>query len=188
MDLVRRTLPILSLLAALSLTSTASAGTLKVDGKPKVTFFAVGSPSFLNIEGTTTSLNLADDGTALKFSVPMKTVDSGVELRDEHMRDKYIHVETTPDAIITFNKADVPWPAEGARDARGTVKGTFEVHGIAQPADITYQISRTKTGYRVKAKFDYDCTKHGITIESYMGVTIDPKMYAVVNVDLADAP
>ena len=135
MDFVKRALPILSLLSALSLTSVAWAGTLKVEGKPKVTFFAVGSPSFLNIEGTTTTLNLADDGSTLKFSVPMKTVDSGVELRDEHMRDKYVHVETTPDAIISFKKADIPWNAAASYAALS-----------GQPACMLYAAQFSKEG------------------------------------------
>ena len=186
---IRRALTHLITLCVLGVTTTtATASTLKVDGKPKVTFFAMGSPSFLNIEGTTTTLSLGDDGTTLQFTVPMKTVDSGIARRDQHMRDKYVHVETTPDAMIVFNKNDIAWPAEGAKDALGKVTGTFEVRGIAQPAEITYQVSRTKRGYRVKAQFHYDCTKHNITIENYMGITIDPKMYAVVNVDLIDVP
>jgi polyisoprenoid-binding protein YceI len=171
-----------------ALGSVAEAGTLKVEGKPKATFFAVGSPSFLNIEGTTTALQVADDGAKLTFTVPMSTVDSGVELRDQHMRDNYVQVAKFPNATIQLNKADIPWPAAGAKDAKGTVNGTFEVHGVTQPAAIQYQISKTGTGYRVKAKFNYDCNQHGIFIEDYMGVTIDPKMYAVVNVDLADVP
>jgi hypothetical protein len=175
------------LFASLGMSSVAEAG-MTIGGKPKVSFFAVGSPSFLNIEGDTTTMTLVDDGTKLTFSVPMATVDSGVALRDEHMNNNYIHIEQFPNVILAFNKADVSWPTDMGRSVQGTVKASFEVHGVPAPTDVTYTVTRTKTGYRVKGKFDYDCTQHGIHIESYMGVTIDPKMYATVTVDLVDAP
>lgn len=177
------------LITALALSAFAPSAALagmKISGTPKATFFAVGSPSFLNIEGVSTKMSLTDDGTKLTFNVPMTSVDSGVELRDQHMNDNYIQVSKFPNATISLNKADVPWPTEGSKTV--TVAGTFTVHGVSQPASIQATVTKTSAGWRVKGKFNYDCNKHGITIETYMGVTIDPKMYATVVVDLVDAP
>jgi hypothetical protein len=174
--------PFLILLSALG-AMPALAG-VAVEGKPKISFFATGSPGFMSIEGVTNTIAVADDGTTLTFKVPMSTVDSGITLRDENKN--YVQIDQFPDAVLTLPKASVTWPADGS--FQGTGEGTFTIHGVTQPTTVGYTISKTKTGWRVKARFDYDTSKHGITIEPYMGISFDSKMYATVSMDLVDAP
>jgi polyisoprenoid-binding protein YceI len=181
-----RSLAGVALGAALLFPAVASAA-LKVDGKPKVTFYAVGSPGFLDIEGVAGTMTAADDGTKLTFTVPMSSVHTGIDLRDEHMNSKYVLVDKFPNAILTLNKADVKWPSATVGESNdGTAKGTFNIHGQDQPVDVTYTVAKSKTGYRVRAKFNFDTTKSGIDIPSYLGVTVDPKMRAEVTTDLID--
>lgn len=158
---------------------------MTIDGKPKVTFFASGSPGFLDIEGETNTMTLADDGTKLTFTVPMTTVKTGIDMRDEHMNEKYVEVGTYPNAILSFAKADIKWPVNVGESSTGTVASTFNVHGKDQPVSVSYTVSKTKTGYRVKAKFNYDAAASGIAIPDYMGITVDPKQRAEVSLDLA---
>ncbi|MDP2315488.1 MAG: YceI family protein [Pseudomonadota bacterium] len=159
---------------------------MTVSGKPKISFFATGSPGFLDIEGESSTVTTTDDGTRLTFVVPMTTVSTGIDMRDSHMNDEYVQVAQFPNATLSLAKADVKWPAALAESATGTITGTFNVHGIDQPIDVTYTTKKSKTGYRVNAKFAFDCSKHGIAIPAYMGVTVDPKMTAEVQVDLVD--
>jgi polyisoprenoid-binding protein YceI len=176
---------VLAAALAVVVPSLAQAG-MTVSGKPKISFFAVGSPGFLDIEGESTVVTTADDGTKLSFVVPMSSVTSGIDLRDDHMNNEYVKVAQFPNATLTLAKADVKWPAALAESATGTVKGTFNVHGVDQPVDIAYTVKKSKTGYRVNAKFPFDVTTHGIAIPSYLGITVDPKMNADVQVDLVD--
>ncbi|MEQ1506547.1 MAG: YceI family protein [Myxococcota bacterium] len=161
---------------------------MSIDGKPKVTFFATGSPGFMSIEGVTSTMTLADDGTRLTFTVPMDTVDSGISLRDEHMNKNYVQTDKFPNAIIDFARADMTWPTEIGKSVDGKVAGNFTAHGVTKPTTITYTATKTKTGFKIKGRFDYDCNAHGMVIEPYMGISFDPKMYATVVVDLIDAP
>lgn len=172
---------------ALLLPAAANAA-MTIDGKPKVSFFATGSPGFMSIEGVSSTMTLTDDGTRLSFSVPMATVDSGIPLRDEHMNTHYVQIETFPNVSIDLAKADVAWPTEVGKSADVTVKGNFSLHGMTHPTDITATVTKTKTGFRVKGRFDYDVNAYGIIIEPYMGISFDPKMYATVSVDLLDVP
>jgi hypothetical protein len=176
--------PFLVLLAALA-AMPALAG-VKIEGKPKISFFATGSPGFMSIEGVTSTISAGDDGTTLTFKVPMSTVDSGIALRDEHMNKNYVQIDQFPDAVLALPKASVTWPADGS--FQGTAEGTFTIHGVSQPTTVGYTITKSKTGWRVKGRFDYDVSKHGITIEPYMGISFDSKMYATVSMDLVDAP
>ncbi len=175
------------LVAATSTFPAVASAALTVDGKPKVSFFATGSPGFLSIEGVTSTMTLADDGARLTFTVPMETVSSGIALRDEHMNKNYVQIDQYPNVVLDFAKAEVTWPTDG-KAVEGTVNANVTFHGVTRPTVITYTITPTKSGFKVKGKFDYDVSQHGITIEPYMGVSFDHKMYATVVVDLVDAP
>jgi len=171
-------------LIALMLCSNAALAGFKIDGKPKVVFNATGSPGFLTFEGVTRDITLADDGEKLVFTVPVDTLDTGIEVRDDHMRRTYVQTDQFPNAIITLSRAGVTWPESGSSE--GTVKGVFQLHGVDQEVEITYSIKRVKTAYRVKASFPFNTSKHGIEIPSYLGVTIAPEMDGEVTVELLE--
>lgn len=181
-----RTLLFASLLLGLSAPADALAG-YSVFGTPNVKFNATGSPGFLDIEGVGNTMTLADDGNTLLFTVPMTTVSTGIELRDDHMWNEFITVGAFPDATLSMVRSSVSLPTTGG-SAKGTVNATFTVHGVAQPVTVTYNIKTSKVGYRVTASFAFDAEKSNIKIPSYMGITVDPKMTANVTVDLANAP
>lgn len=160
---------------------------LKAEGKEKISFFATGSPGFLDIEGVTNTINVADDGSKVVFSVPMSTVKTGIDLRDDHMNNEFVQVDKFPNAVLTIDRAGIALPANMGEKAKGTAKGDFNIHGQSQPVDVTYQIQRSNSGYHVEGKFNFDTAKAGIQIPSYLGVTVDSKMHAEVALDLADA-
>lgn len=169
---------------ALTLPGLAWAG-LSTEGKPKIVFNATGSPGFLDIEGVSNTVTVADDGTNLTFTVPMKTVTTGIELRDEHMNDEYVQVATYPNAVLSLARAGVTWPAAAGQKSSGKVAGDFNIHGKSQPVTVSYTAVKTAHGFRVSAGFDFDTDKASISIPSYLGVTIDPKMHADATLDLA---
>lgn len=177
----------LAVLVLLTAVGAANAA-VGVSGKPKVSFFAEGSPGALDIEGVTNTLTVVDNGTTLVFTVPMSTVQTGIDLRDDHMNNEFVQIAQFPNATLTLNRADIKFPsATLGEQSNGTVKGVFNVHGTDVTIDVTYNLMRSKTGYRAKASFNFDASAHGISVPSYLGVTVDPKMRAEVNVDLVDA-
>ena len=183
---------LLSGIAALSLLAPglAYAG-MKVDtsvAKPDVHFHANGEPGALDIDAKTTDCAAADDGTNLTFTVKMDTVQTGIELRDEHMKTKFLHTETYPDAVLVVAKAAVPWPTEVGKKATGTVDAQFTAHGVTQPTKVTYEVTKTKQGWRVIGNFAFDISKHGIDVPSYLGVTVEPALTARATIYLADMP
>ncbi|MEQ1566135.1 MAG: YceI family protein [Myxococcota bacterium] len=183
---MHRIAPILSSLLAFTWLSSAALAAPSIEGKPKISFFATGSPGFMSIEGVTSTVTVAEANGRLTFTVPMSTVDSGITLRDEHMNDNYVEIAKFPNAVLDLAKGEVTWPTDGS--TTGTVAANFTIHGVTQPVSVGYTTTKTKTGWKIKAKFDYDVSKHGITIEPYMGISFDHKMYATVTMDLVDAP
>jgi polyisoprenoid-binding protein YceI len=159
-----------------------------LSGTPKVSFFATGKPGFLSIEGKTKTVSLTDDGTNLIFTVPIATVDTGIALRDEHMRDTYVQAAQFPDLVLSVPKAGLTWPTPGGERTTGTVTAAFTTHGVTKQVPVTYQIDPSKSGVTVKASFPFNVTEHNIEIPTYLGVTILPDMRAEVVLGLVDAP
>jgi hypothetical protein len=176
----------LVLLTGLTLSTPAWAG-MTLSGAPKVSFFAQGSPGFLDIEGVTNTMQVADDGTTITFTVPMSTVSTGIGLRDDHMNNEFVQVAKFPNAVLSINKADIPWPANVGEAAKGTAAGTFTIHGVSNTTQVTYTAKKSKAGYHVTASFPFDIGQHGISVPSYLGITVAPAMRAEVTLDLASA-
>lgn len=177
-------LPALVLSIGLLAVAPAWAAGMTLSGSPKVAFFAQGSPGFLDIEGDSNTVQVADSGTALTFTVPMTSVKTGIGLRDDHMNNEFVEVSKFPNAVLTVKNADVKWPVNVGEAAQGTVTGTFDIHGVPAPTQVTYTVKKTKTGFHVTAKFPFDVSQHGIKVPSYMGVTVAPAMHAEVTLDL----
>jgi len=183
-----RTLPAVlgTLLLSLSLSTPAMAA-FQVDGKPKVSFFAKGSPGALDIEGKSAELAISDDGTTLTCTVGLTHLYTGIELRDEHMRDKFLEVGTFPNATLSIARADLQLPTDLGQSTQGTVQGSFTAHGVTKPVTISYSLKKSKTGYAVDASFDYNASDFGIAIPSYLGITIDPAQKIRARFDMIDA-
>jgi hypothetical protein len=176
----------LVLLTGLTLSTPAWAG-MTLSGAPKLSFFAQGSPGFLDIEGVTNTMQVADDGTTITFTVPMSTVSTGIGLRDDHMNNEFVEVAKFPNAVLSIKKADIPWPVNVGEAAKGTAAGTFTIHGVTNTAQVTYTAKKSKAGYHVTASFPFDIGQHGISVPSYLGITVAPAMRAEVTLDLVSA-
>jgi len=179
-------LPIAFALIGALLSPAANAG-FDVASGVKVSFSATGSPGFLDIEGKSATMTVADDGSKLTFTVPMTTVKTGIENRDEHMNDKYVQIAQFPNAVLTVDKAAITWPSELGDKSKGKVTADFNIHGQSQPVEVEWTAQKSKTGYRVTGSFNFDTARSGITIPDYLGVTVDPKIMARVTADLTDA-
>jgi polyisoprenoid-binding protein YceI len=157
-----------------------------VTGKPRVVFHATGSPGFLDIEGTTSAVTVAATGEMLVFTVPIDTVETGIALRDQHLRETYVDTKSFPDAVLALPRAGIAWPV--GTTAEGTVTGQFTAHGVTRPVAVTWSLAERDGTTRVRATFPFDVSAHGIAIPSYLGVTIAPAMTAEVKLELVGVP
>src|SRR5215471_5365140 len=62
---------------------------------PKVTF-TVSGPAGMTVVGTGTELTMQAQGQSLIFRVPLRSLTTGLAVRDRQMRDKYLEVESFP--------------------------------------------------------------------------------------------
>jgi len=151
-------------------------GTWNLEGKSKITFHADG-PAGFSIDGASQEFSITETKESLVFSVPVSSISTGIDLRDDHMRT-YAEAETYPTVTLTLPKDQLNFPAQGQKKSVGIAQGTFNLHGVDQPAKIKYAMKTEKAGVSWVAGFGFNTEAHGIVVPDYMGVTVDPAMSA----------
>lgn len=134
-----------------------------------VSFLAVG-PAGLKINGVSTALETKDDGEFVIIRVPLDTLETGISLRDRHMKEKYLETQKFSHAELKVAKALLK---EG-RQQKGS--GTFTVHGVSKPINFVYEVVPAEGGMAVQGNFDINLKEHGIEVPSYLGVTVKPEV------------
>jgi len=165
--------------------AAAAGKTLKSQsGKGQVVFEAVGKPSFLKIKGQGEGPEgevTIDKTVQGNFKFKMTTLNTGIGLRDSHMKEKYLQVDKYPTAELKLESVE-KFSGEGATGL--PFKGTLTVHGVAKPVTGTVDVAKKDAGYTVKAQFDAKITDHSIDIPSYAGVTVADSVKVTVETEL----
>lgn len=148
----------------------------RVTGEPTAGFHGRG-PGGFSLEGTTHQLRLEDDGTTLKVVVPLAGLQTGISLRDRHLRERYLEVEKYPDAVLELSWSALKLPEDG-RASEGTAPGKMSLHGKSHDVQVRYRIARTGNRYQVTGTVPLNITDYGIDVPSYFGITVRPDVEA----------
>jgi polyisoprenoid-binding protein YceI len=109
-----------------------------------------------NIAGT---LNLdLNDIMATKvgsFTVDLRTVDTGIAMRNGHLRDKYLHTEKNPNATFTLNKfvSSDKTSLKSGETANVVAEGDLSINGVSKtyqiPLKLTYSTTNAEAEQRL---------------------------------------
>lgn len=158
--------------------------TAQTDGS-SVNFLAVGRPSMLKIHGKATGpeakFQLEADKLSGTAEFELAKLDTGINMRNEHMKDKYLQVKDHPKAKLTLTDVavDPAFATALTNSGEKPFKGKLLLKG--QERDVSGNYT-AKNGL-VQAKFQIKLTEFGIEIPSYLGVTVAETVD--VSVDLA---
>jgi polyisoprenoid-binding protein YceI len=163
--------------AAISVTilSLSAAGNAMLSGAsdPHVTFEAFG-PAGMKINGTTSDLSVAEDAAGnVIVNVPLSNLTTGIALRDQHMREKYLEVPKYQGATLTIARAALKWPAAGQK-VEADAPGALTLHGQTRPVSVHYDAKPEGVGFSTHGKFRINMNEFGISVPSYLGVTVKP--------------
>jgi polyisoprenoid-binding protein YceI len=123
----------------------------------------------------------------LYFEVDLNTVDTGIGLRNRHMRENYLHTDEFPKTHYTAKliKADSINETEYEVEA----EGTFFVHGVEKQKKITGKLLKIDNDkYKVSANFKVALSDYNIEVPSIMFYKIDENMDLCVEFYLKKAP
>jgi hypothetical protein len=128
------------------------------------------------IEGTVTP---TQPGVALagEISVDLKTLDTGIGLRNEHLRSKYLEVGRGPG----FDRALLSEIRLGDADPRGfegktSFSAAIVLHGVKQAVAGQAAIRREGPAVRVEASFPVVISRFGIPKPQYLGVGVQDEV------------
>jgi polyisoprenoid-binding protein YceI len=151
--------------------AAASHAAVSSASQSTVSFKAIGTG--MTIEGTTSALNVVEQDGGVAITVPLANLTTGISLRDSHMRDKYLEVRKYPNAVLTVARAALQLPAAGAQGS-GDATGTIQIHGQTRPCTVHYEAGADGSGFSVRGKLRVNMNDFGITVPSYLGVTVKP--------------
>jgi len=127
----------------------------------------------MKINGTTADLSVLEDGGNVVVSVPLSNLTTGIALRDQHMKEKYLEVPKYPAATLTIARAALSLPPSGQR-VEGDARATLALHGQTRPVAVHYEATAEGSGFSTHGKFHINMNEFGISVPSYLGVTVKP--------------
>lgn len=168
--------------AALLVTATASAQLVHV-GEPLVAFMATG-PGGLQIKGQTKELSVRDTPEELEISVPVTQLETGIGLRDRHLRE-HLHADAHPTAKLVVKRAALTFPRD-QQVGQGQAQGELWLNGQKHPLSFSYQAERAGARYQVQALATVDIRHHGIEEPCYMKLCVEPLVKLKVKFSVQD--
>ena len=107
------------------------------------------------------------------LAVDLRTLDTGISLRNEHLREKYLEVDKAPgyDKAI-LSEIDLKGLKPDAPDGKGAFTGSLTLHGVKKTVTGPVEVRKAGTGLRVKASFPVNLSDYNISEPSYLGVGV----------------
>ena len=107
------------------------------------------------------------------LAVDLRTLDTGIGLRNDHLREKYLEV----DKGAGYDKAvlsdiDLKGLNPDAPEGKGSFTGSLTLHGVTKTVTGPVEIKKTGSGLRVKASFPVNLSDYNIPEPRYLGVGV----------------
>ncbi len=181
-----RQIAIFAGLATLAIAGLADAKLARVTTEAAKAHFHASGPAGMGIEGNTTDVSVADDGTTLKVIVALGNITTGISLRDDHTRNKYLEVGKFPNATLSVPRASLKFPADGGTTS-GDVQGTMNIHGHDKAVTLHYAAAKKGASITIAGTTPLDITDFGINVPSYLGVTVKKDITVDISFVATDA-
>jgi polyisoprenoid-binding protein YceI len=152
-----------SIFTGIFFTRVSKASELSID----ITLTPVGSFTATTSKLKGEATKKGDLVMAKDVQIEISTLNSGIELRDEHMKNDYFEVKKFPLAVL-----------KSAKGKNGKFIGVLNVHGVDQKISGTFEESAN----RIKAEFKTRLSDFKIKKAIYMGVGVKDEV--LVKVDL----
>jgi polyisoprenoid-binding protein YceI len=104
------------------------------------------------------------------FEVLLDALDTGIGLRNRHMRDNYLHTRDHPYATFdgTIQRVDSLTDSTWRIQAHGTLS----IHGVDRPYDIECTVTPEGSGFRLHSAFEVRLPDFDIEVPSLMFMKI----------------
>jgi polyisoprenoid-binding protein YceI len=128
------------------------------------------------------------DGSELYFEVDLADLDTGIKLRNQHMREHYLETGKYPYAFFQGKIVQVDSLPGRGWHVRAT--GKLAIHGAERDYDVACEVVREVAGYRFTTGFPIRLPDFNIKIPSLMFMKISENIDLNLDVHIrrAEAP
>jgi polyisoprenoid-binding protein YceI len=155
----------------------AAASRLKVEGQSE--FVAVGKPGFIKIhgqgEGLKGELVVAGNKVSGELIFPVGELNTGVGLRDRHMKDEFLEAGKYPEVKLVLKEVALPADPEknGFKQTQIPFTGTLTVRGISKPLTGTIDLATDAGKTHGDARFEVKMSDFGFRKAEYLGLKVE---------------
>jgi polyisoprenoid-binding protein YceI len=121
---------------------------------------------YVLLDGPTLASATGSGPTEIRLEVDLASLDTGIGLRNRHMRDRYLEVAKYPFAVY-HGRILRSEPGAGGTYVV-TAQGTLDIHGVARARDLTCSVEPRGRGYRAVCAFEILLSDHRIDIPRVM--------------------
>jgi polyisoprenoid-binding protein YceI len=125
----------------------------------------------------------AFDGT---LAVDLRTLETGIGLRDQHLRETYLEVDNGPAfGVATLSEIDVQGLDPDATSGKGSFAGSLTLHGLTRQVAGSVDIRQSRGGRHVRAVFPVRLPDYHVRKPRYLGVGVKDTVRVEVEFDLS---
>ncbi|MFA6239125.1 MAG: YceI family protein [Bacteriovorax sp.] len=162
--------------------SFAQIGKIEFDqNHSSVEFLCIGNPSALKIKGEKAKvqgqISSVENSLSAKLKVDLNDFVTGIEMRDEHMKEKYFESDKPENryANLEINNLNIPpdFLIKGGEFV-GDFKGKLLFHNVQKDISGKITFSSYKKGSEVLtvSSFTIKLTDFNISVPSFAGITV----------------
>jgi polyisoprenoid-binding protein YceI len=141
-----------------------------------VEFLAIGNPGALRVKGTgkgpVGSASVEGGKLNVNFEMDLRSLKTGIDLRDSHMKEKYLLTGTHPKAKLSIKDFTLPAGASEPGEASFDVPGQLTLKGVTKSIICKITAQRSSKAAKFEAQFRVKLEDFGIDIPKYLGITI----------------
>ena len=118
------------------------------------------------------------------LAVDLRTLDTGIGLRNEHLRENYLEVNKGPGFdTATLSEIDLKGFSADAPEGKGSFAGSLTLHGVTKTVNGAVDVRQAGAGLGVKASFPVNLSDYSIRKPRYLGIGVKD----IVQVEVAFA-
>jgi len=118
----------------------------------------------------------------LYFEVDLNTLDTGIGLRNRHMRENYLETEKFP--TTHFKGSLIKVDKSNQNEITAFAQGKMFIHGVERLKSVHVTIKKEADKLRVIGEFEVKLSDYGITVPSIMFYKIDETMQLKIDFSL----
>ena len=149
-------------------------------------FRAKGRPSVMKVIGKSNQLSgsivIQNKSVTGKITLNISSLKTGIDLRDEHMKEKYLEIKSFPEATFTLNTLNLPIEdfTKNFELNQQPFSGTLSLHGVQKNiAGLTF-IKKNNNRIELEAGFEIRLKDFGISTPQFSGITLAEEVKVTV--------